>query len=776
VGNPTLQGVTTLQDGDRSPDFTGGKPALQGVTALPLADELPSLQTGSMVGEGAFTINDVIGRFRNGFAYSAMNNAGRVAILYEFFPHHLVVREGYEEVKPKQGEETDFAKAVAAYETSVEALREADYESLPRVSSTLWANGTFYVATEERSLQGYDRLMDAGGATGGKRPRVIANAVSQALEALIKMHGLGFEHGAITPDMIHISSEGDVRITGPILLTSLAAPTVQDGAGAEVPNPFIAPELLENPYGVTVQSDLYALAASFYNAITRRPPPDAKSRAEAAALKVADHYSPLRKVAVLYRPAFRRALDAAMAYDPAERPNTAENWLAHIRQDAMDEATTSINDSFLANLVATPEAGQIQEAETLTEMSPEPEAEVPSPKAEPEPKMAAPAKVAPQPVAPQPATSRVRESAARQAPAPVAPKSNKGVILGAGGLVAALALAGVMFMGGGEEPAPAGTEPVVEATAEPAAEVAATATAETAPAGTAIAASDPEPTASEAVSSETAATEPATAQTSEAPVETAATETSAEPGIDVTAELTETEAVVATEPVATETAQPVVEAQAEPATIAAPAGEVLQTQISFAAWDVEMPFMEDKRIVGTQPAAVVTRVLPGTELAEAGSWIAPGVFIFSVNGTPVQQGGGTANAVLNALKVDPDGKARVAVEHSKGASAAREVGLMTVKAHRLVSLSNGISVQITAGDDGWQTVVTAIANPSVSGLQVGDVLFRDKTSGTALNGENSLETILAGLVDSGVSVTEFSIIRASKVETAGMQLATTAGQ
>jgi hypothetical protein len=767
VGKPTLQGVTTLHDGDRAPPVAVGKPGFQGVTALPTADDLPSLQTGSMVGEGAFTINDVIGQFRNGFAYSAMNDAGRMAILYEFFPHHMVDREGYEEVKPKQGEETDFAHAVAAYEASVEALREADYESLPRVTSTLWANGTFYVATEERSLQGYDRLMDAGGATGGKRPRVIANAVSQALEALIKMHGLGFEHGAITPDLIHISSEGDVRITGPILLTSLAATTITDGSGAEVPNPFIAPELLENPYGVTVKSDLYALAASFYNAITRRRAPDAKSRAEAAALKVADNYSPLRKVAVLYRPAFRRALDAAMGFDPAERPNTAENWLAHLREDAMDEVARPINESFLANLVASetlPNAvvEAVEEPVAAPVFHPEPPV-----KPEPAPVRSAAAIVVADEVAPAVPSRRdpVRQAARQAEPAP-AQKSNMGMLLGAGGLVAVLAVAGVMFMGGGEEtPAPA----------KAVTEVAAAETVET----TASAAEEPvageEVTETASVSVETA-TDAAPAESSpEATTETPVVDTTLTDPSAAEAALAEQGTDASTETVSG-TVAPVVEAAAEPVAIAAPAGALLPNQISFAAWDVEMPFMDDKRTVGTAQAAVVTRVLPGTDLSEAGSWIAPGVFIFAVNGVPLQPGAGAASAILNAMKVDPDGKARVVMEYADGASAQRQTGLMTVKAHRLVSLNNGISAQVIVVDGGWKTVVTAIADPNVSDLQVGDVLFRDKTSGTALDGAESLENILTDLVESGVSVTEFSIIRASKVETAGMQLATTGGE
>jgi hypothetical protein len=583
-----------------------GKPALR-VVGLSGADEMASLQTGAMVGEGAFTINDVIGQFRNGFAYSAMNNAGRVAILYEFFPHGMVEREGYDEVKPRQGEETDFATLVAAYEASVEALREADFESLPRVTTTLWANGTFYVATEERSLQGYDRLMEAGSATGGKRPRVIANALGQALEALHKMHGLGFEHGAITPDMIHISSEGDVRITGPILLTSLAQPLIEDESGAVVPNPFIAPELLEDPAGVTVKSDLYSLAASFYNAITRRPPSDAKSRVEAAALRVADNYSPLRKVAVLYRPAFRRALDAAMGFAPAERPNTAENWLAHVRLDQPDDQATEINACFFADLeraapVAEPEV--IVEA-PVPEPAPEPVAELP-PVVEAAPVVTAPVVAAPAPAYEAP--PRAARNVEPAAPA-AAQKSNMGLILGAGGLVAALAVAGVMFMGGGEEaPAPEAVTETATATETEAplpTALADEAAVEPAPAETEVAAAEPEVTEPEAAAPEVAEPEP-TEPAAETEVAAAESAVSDEPAPETGSEPAE----VAAAPEATGDVVAPAESEAAPAAeevAALPAPTEAETAVAEpepAPEPAPEPVAEPAVEVAAEPAAV----------------------------------------------------------------------------------------------------------------------------------------------------------------------------
>ena len=165
------------------------------------------------------------------------------------------------------------------------------------------------------------------------------------------------------------------------------------------------------------------------------------------------------------------------------------------------------------------------------------------------------------------------------------------------------------------------------------------------------------------------------------------------------------------------------------------------------------------------------QIYPGTDLAEAGPWLAPGLLIYSVNGTDVQQSGSVAAAVLNVMAVDPDGKARVVVEYA-GSSLERQSGLMTVTATRIVSLSNGVNLSIQTIDGTWRTVVTGVTVPSATQLRQGDVLYRDKTTGIGLDGPMSIETIMEALVEQGAKLTEFSILRDNKIVPAAMQLAT----
>jgi hypothetical protein len=99
-----------------------------------------------------------------------------------------------------------------------------------------------------------------------------------------------------------------------------------------------------------------------------------------------------------------------------------------------------------------------------------------------------------------------------------------------------------------------------------------------------------------------------------------------------------------------------------------------------------------------------------------------------------------------------------------------QTGLLTVTAKRIVSLTNGVSLSVSNIDGEWRTVVEGVIRPAATQLRQGDVLFRDKTSGTALDGPQSLEGILANLVQAGAMQTEFSIIRDNKLAAATMQL------
>jgi hypothetical protein len=166
---------------------------------------------------------------------------------------------------------------------------------------------------------------------------------------------------------------------------------------------------------------------------------------------------------------------------------------------------------------------------------------------------------------------------------------------------------------------------------------------------------------------------------------------------------------------------------------------------------------------------IILALSPGLDRSSAGSWLQQGLLIYAVNGKPTPNASALTTAILNAMQVDPDGKARVVVEYA-GSDLQRKIDLLTVDAIRTVSLTNGISFRTSMRDGAWTTEVTAIARPETTTLQPGDTVFRDKTTTTPLDEATSLEKIIAALIDKGVVETEFSIIRDGKVAAASMAL------
>ena len=295
------------------------------------------------------------------------------------------------------------------------------------------------------------------------------------------------------------------------------------------------------------------------------------------------------------------------------------------------------------------------------------------------------------------------------------------------------------------------------------------------PSGSAESSSDaPEAAASEAVTAPEAEVATVAAQTAE--VETAAAvaedtlatdagvageEQTSEPDAAAVEQAAEAETVVA-EPIEVAAAEP-----AAPATLA----PLADMQVTFAVWDVIVPFKTQVRSVGGVNYATIRSIDESTDFSIAGDWIQEGTTIFSVNGNPVSRSQNVGALILRNLTVERDGMARASVRIKLPGDNQYNRVQLAVPVLRRTGLAGGLMSEARFVDDQWQVVVRDTGSAQTT-LRAGDVILSETQTGTALDHADSLEDLIARLAASDQRTADFEILRNGTKTNASYSLAT----
>jgi serine/threonine protein kinase len=715
-------------------------------------DLIDELQPGAKLLKGQYTITRYLNSGGFGITYLAKDSLDRDVVIKECFPSSVCRRSKVMVAARSRAHTAELRSVIQLFVREARNLAKIVHPNIVSVHNVFEDNGTAYMALDY--IDGLDLQQIIDGEGDRLTPEQIVEITGKLIKAVDFIHAHDMLHRDISPDNVLITKTGE-----PILIDFGAARdkasqtnramsalrVVKDGYS---PQEFYIAGSEQGPW-----SDLYALGATLYHLISHEAPVNGQARLGALAEDRPDPYLPLMGRFPGYPNGFLDAIDKAMSTLPKQRLQSAAEWLA--MYEGNDLAPVALSE---------PVPGTEDAVQRLVSDFQREEARIEAVTAAAIP-MATPA---------------LAKSASKPAVPATPPRGRSPAHLLAGVALAIVAVAGGYMMLGGR---PASVENTRDVT--PAADTAATTeapAAATATASTTTPAPDADPapsdTAAEATApAETAAAPAATSDIATAPTEPEATaETAAEPAAPTDTAETEAQATEVAEPEADESAAAEAPlAEPEAAAPVAPAGTPLANQIAFAAWDVELPFSADDRIIAGQPTTIVLRLAPKVDLASAGDWLQPGLLIYSVNGAPTPTSNGLTAGILNAMQVDPDGKARLVVEYA-GSDLEKKTGLLTVSAVRLVSMVNGVSVRTAVVDGVWTSTVSGIIKPEVTTLRQGDVLFRDKTTGIPLDNPDALEAVLKGLVAAGTTQTEFSIIRDTKVSSAVLQLAVDGGQ
>lgn len=282
--------------------------------------ELSGLTKGTMLGE--YEIDTILGSGGFGITYKAFDhNLQRHVAIKEYFPSGIAERVDGAGVKFTNAEQAEiFTWGLSRFEEEARMLARFRHANILRVAQVIRANETAYIVLEYLEGQTLSQWL----ATLDRRltQQELDRLVKPLLDALETVHSSAILHRDIAPKNIFLRKDGS-----PVLIdfgSARQSVTARTQALTAVLTPGYAPFEQYVADGETQGpwTDIYALGATLYEAVSGEPPPEAPGRT------VDDHYVLSGQVAdaANYRLPFLQAIDWALNIRPSDRPQSIADW------------------------------------------------------------------------------------------------------------------------------------------------------------------------------------------------------------------------------------------------------------------------------------------------------------------------------------------------------------------------------------------------------------------------------------------------------------------
>ena len=283
-------------------------------------NNLVALPSGTVLA-GDFRINRVLGAGGFGITYLADDLAlARQVTIKEYFPVDYAVRKNDIEAHPRSREcAADYKWGLERFIEEAQTLAKFVHPNIVGVFRRFKENNTGYMVLnfeQGGSLKAWLRGL-------GRAPRQseLDQILGPLLDALEYIHDRDFLHRDIAPDNIMIRNDKT-----PVLIDFGSARgeiAQQSRTVSALVKPGYSP--YEQYASTTRQqgpwTDIYALGATFYQAISGKRPPDSPSR------MVTDDYVPAREAAIgSFRVGFLAAIDKSLRLEVTERPQSIAGW------------------------------------------------------------------------------------------------------------------------------------------------------------------------------------------------------------------------------------------------------------------------------------------------------------------------------------------------------------------------------------------------------------------------------------------------------------------
>jgi serine/threonine protein kinase len=275
-----------------------------------------------------YVIDRILGAGGFGITYLAHEKTlNRNVAIKEFLPRDLAVRgEDGSTIHPvSTSDEEDFSYGLERFREEARTLVNFRHPNIIPVHRLMEANGTAYLVMEYEDGDSLQQIVEREGTLDEE---TIKGILLPILDGLAQVHEAGFLHRDIKPGNIYIRSDGS-----PVLIDFGAA---RQALGAKSRSMTAVVSVGYAPmeqYSVrgkhSTATDIYALGATAYRAVTGTRPPDAVERVETDPLIPAATTGKGR-----YSEAFLEAIDWALRMDAAARPQSIAAWRAALVGEA----------------------------------------------------------------------------------------------------------------------------------------------------------------------------------------------------------------------------------------------------------------------------------------------------------------------------------------------------------------------------------------------------------------------------------------------------------
>ncbi len=270
---------------------------------------------------GDYRIERVLGAGGFGITYLAEEVAlDRSVTIKEYFPSDFAARTSTADAAPRSQDcASDYRWGLDRFIEEAQTLARFSHPNIVRVYRYFKANNTAYMVLhfeEGQSLKGW--LKGLGRAP---RQKELDAIVAPLLDALELIHKQDFLHRDIAPDNIIIRKDGT-----PVLI-DFGSARGEILAHSKTVSALVKPGY--SPYEQYAETsrqqgpwtDIYALGATLYHAVTGKRPSDSPSR------MVKDELVPARDAALsAYRAGFLKAIDHALTLQVEGRPQSIAAW------------------------------------------------------------------------------------------------------------------------------------------------------------------------------------------------------------------------------------------------------------------------------------------------------------------------------------------------------------------------------------------------------------------------------------------------------------------